>query len=118
MSIKIATRRVTEIAVENDGKVLSTCLVAGMELPGDKPALFLYRLETRSKFRRQGHASAVMSEAKMMAQRMNVPLFVLPQPFGDEPLGVADLEAWYESLGFKGSLLTDADGVSLWGFNI
>lgn len=49
----------------------------------------------------KGHAGALMRRVMATADDHGVTLMLLPEPFGDVPMSVDDLKAWYGRLGFK-----------------
>jgi hypothetical protein len=49
----------------------------------------------------QGFASSVMNTLMNLADKYQVPASLDPEPFGQEKLGVKELQAWYSRSGFK-----------------
>jgi hypothetical protein len=49
----------------------------------------------------QGFASSVMNTIVGLADRHRVPMSLEPEPFGQEKLGVKELQSWYKRAGFK-----------------
>lgn len=50
--------------------------------------------------RGKGHAKALMAGVLSDADASRITLLVMVEPFDDGPMGIGDLRAWYERMGF------------------